>query len=276
MRLHRPVFIAQYLLGITLLTSSMIAHAETGMAESATLRITVTFNNVAYRPGLQTSWGFSCLVQGLDKTLLFDTGGDGGVLLANMSRLHIDPKSLDAVFISHMHGDHTGGLDLLLERNANVDVYLPASASTEFQQAVTARGARVHSIRTAGHLFDGAYSSGELGTAPKEQALVVETPKGLVIITGCAHPNIVNIVRAAKRQRNREVYLLMGGFHLLGKNREQLRKIISDLKQEGVVKVAPSHCTGDAAIAMFRREWGDNFIEGGLGALIKIPLAESP
>ena len=68
----------------------------------------------------------------------------------------------------------------------------------------------------------------------------------------------------------------MGGFHLLGKNREQLRKIISDLKQEGVVKVAPSHCTGDAAIAMFRREWGDNFIEGGLGALIKIPLAESP
>ena len=276
MTLYRPVFIAQYLLGITLLSISMIAHAETRMAQPATLNLTVTFNNVSYRPGLQTSWGFSCLVEGLDRTLLFDTGGDGNVLLANMDRLNIDPGSVNAVFISHMHGDHTGGLDRLLSRNADVDVYLPDSASTDFEQAVATRGARVHSIKTAGQLFSHAYSSGELGTAPKEQSLVVETPKGLVVITGCAHPNIVNIVRKVKRQRNKEVYLLMGGFHLLGMDREQLQGIVDDLKQEGVARVAPSHCTGDAAIAMFRQEWGKNFVEGGLGAVIKIPLKESP
>lgn len=276
MTLHRPVFIAQYLLGITLLSISMIAHAETRMTKPATLSLTVTFNNVGYHPGLETSWGFSCLVEGLDRTLLFDTGGDGNVLLANMERQSIDPGSFNAVFISHMHGDHTGGLDRLLSRNADVDVYLPASASTDFAQAVAARGARVHSIKTATRLFDDAYSSGELGTAPKEQSLVLDTPKGLVIITGCAHPNIVNIVRKVKRQRNKEVYLLMGGFHLLGMDREQLQGIVHDLKQEGVARIAPSHCTGDAAIAMFRQEWGENFVEGGLGAVIKIPLKQSP
>ena len=89
------------------------------------LRITVVFNNVPHLADLETGWGFSCLVEGLGKTILFDTGADGEVLLANMRRLELSPKTVETVVISHLHHDHTGGLDALLAANPDLEVWLP-------------------------------------------------------------------------------------------------------------------------------------------------------
>ena len=75
----------------------------------------------------------------------------------------------------------------------------------------------------------------------------------------------------AKAYLDNDIYLLMGGFHLASKSDAQVRKIINRLKALGVKKVAPSHCTGDNAIRMFREAWADDFIEGGLGAVIEVP-----
>ena len=130
-------------------------------------------------------------------------------------------------------------------------------------------GANFRQIKPTRLLYR-AHSSGELGDSIKEQALILETSSGLLIITGCAHPGIVNVVRKAKELFKVEVYLVMGGFHLAGMSNAGIRETIRMLKEIGVKKVAPSHCTGERAIAFFREAWGDDFLEGGVGAGIEL------
>jgi len=244
--------------------------AEPRMAP-ASPRITVVYNNVPHAPGLATAWGFAAVVATGDHTVLFDTGGDGPTLLANLRRLGIDPDSIDAVVLSHIHGDHTGGLDDFLARRPKVTVYLPQSFPAAFVRGVERRGARVETVSGPRRLFANLHSTGELGDGIREQALIVDTPAGLVVITGCAHPDIVRIARTAREYLGKDIQLLMGGFHLLSRSPGQNRATIGALRRLGIRQVAPSHCTGDEAIALFRKTWGRDFIEGGCGAVIDIP-----
>jgi 7,8-dihydropterin-6-yl-methyl-4-(beta-D-ribofuranosyl)aminobenzene 5'-phosphate synthase len=252
------------------MSQGSISAGGTEKAEQDRLRLYIVFNNVPYKAGLETSWGFSCLIEGLDKTILFDTGGNGDILLLNMQRLGLDPQAVDAVVLSHVHSDHTGGLNAFLARNHDVTVYMPESFPASFQQEVEHFGAMIETVSGPRPLMDSIYSTGEMGQAIKEQALIVETREGLIVMTGCAHPNVAEMAEQAKTYRGKNIYLLMGGFHLGSKSDAEIRAIIKQLKALGVKKVAPSHCTGDNAIRMFRDEWTDDFIEGGLGAVIKV------
>jgi 7,8-dihydropterin-6-yl-methyl-4-(beta-D-ribofuranosyl)aminobenzene 5'-phosphate synthase len=261
----------------TALLVGILAAAGNAASSSATtdgggsgLRISILFNNVPFAPGLETAWGFAAVIEGLEQTLLFDTGGDGELLLANMARMGIDPGEIDAVFLSHFHGDHTRGLHRFLQRNPKVTVFMPASFPSSFQASTRTSGARAVPIAASRELFARAYSSGPMGQAPEEQALILDTDQGLVIVTGCAHPGIVDVVRGAKRQRGKAIRLLVGGFHLLRQSERRIRETISELKALGVAQVAPSHCTGDRATALVRDAWGDDFLEGGCGAIIEI------
>ena len=92
--------------------------------DSNKVNITVIYDNNSFKDGLRTSWGFSCLITGIEKTILFDTGGDGPLLLENMTQLGIDPNSIELVVLSHEHWDHTGGMAKLLDKNHNMSVYL--------------------------------------------------------------------------------------------------------------------------------------------------------
>jgi len=235
------------------------------------LRVTVVYNNVPHAPGLATAWGFAAVIATGTDTVLFDTGGDGPTLLANLRRLGIKPVSIDAVVLSHIYGDHTGGLEDFLARRPDVTVYVPRSFPAAFRRAVARHGARVETVSGPQRLFANLYSTGERGDGTREQALIVDIPAGLVVVTGCAHPDIVAIARAAHTYLGKEIYLLTGGFHLLGRSRGQNRATIDALRKLGVRKVAPSHCTGDEAIAMFRAAWGEDFVEGGCGAVIDVP-----
>ncbi len=78
------------------------------------LAITVTYDNNPCKQGLETAWGFSATFTGAEKTILLDTGG-GRSLLDNMEKSAIEPDSIDVVVLSHIHGDHTGGLGSFLE-----------------------------------------------------------------------------------------------------------------------------------------------------------------
>lgn len=242
------------------------------MAEKPSLRLTVITNNIGYDALLTTSWGFSCLVEGTEKTVLFDTGSDGGILLENMRLLHKDPGLVDMVVLSHLHGDHTGGLAAILTRNPHVDVFVPASFPNSLRRTIADFGAHVHVIRDPIQLFDRCYSSGEMGQGIREQALLLRSGKGLVIITGCAHPGIVDVVKEARERFREDVYLVMGGFHLSGTGDSRIGEIADALMVMGVNKLAPSHCTGEKAMAMFRDAWGDHLLEGGVGAVIEVPL----
>jgi 7,8-dihydropterin-6-yl-methyl-4-(beta-D-ribofuranosyl)aminobenzene 5'-phosphate synthase len=172
--------------------------------------------------------------------------------------------------LSHIHGDHTGGLGAFLSRNPDVTVYVPESFPASFKREVGRLGAATETVSRPRQLMDRLYSTGEMGVTIREQALIVDTRNGLIVMTGCAHPNVADMAERAKTYLGKNIYLLMGGFHLGGSRDAEIQAIVARLKALGVEKVAPSHCTGDNAIRMLRDEWADNFIEGGLGAVIEV------
>jgi len=187
-----------------------------------------------------------------------------------MEKLGIKPEDTQVVFFSHIHGDHTGGLWNLLEKNSNVSVYVPASFPEDFKKKVRRTGAQLYSIDKETEILNDIYSTGEMGTSIFEQSLVINSKKGLIVITGCAHPGIVNIVKKAKETISRNVYFVMGGFHLLSYSTRDIKEIILDFKELGVQKVGPTHCSGSKAKKLFQEAFGDNFIQMGAGKVIEV------
>ncbi|HIE17317.1 MAG TPA: MBL fold metallo-hydrolase [Dehalococcoidia bacterium] len=232
--------------------------------------LTILYDNNRYDRRLTAAWGFACLVNLRHKVVLFDTGGDGAVLLHNMEKLKINPEEIGVVVLSHVHGDHVGGLARFLEWNSRVAVYMPASFPQQMKQAVIAAGANLEEVDEAQELFGGVFTTGELDGGIREQSLVLRTPKGLVVITGCAHPGIVKIAKKAKDIARGEVYLLVGGFHLAGASTSHVVRIVESLRQFGVVKVAPCHCSGAVARRLFEECFGDDYIDCGVGKRIVV------
>jgi len=233
--------------------------------------ITVVFDNYVTDNRLAPGWGFSCLIELPGKTLLFDTGGDSSILLNNISKLRIDPQKIDAVMLSHIHNDHTGGLAGFLEKNKTASVYFLRSFPDSFKDEVKSSGERVEEVSAAGELFPGVYTTGELGVKIKEQSLVVSTGEGLVVITGCAHPGIVEIIQKAKAiLPGEKICLVMGGFHLLDSSRNNIMSVIDSFRRLGVSKAAPSHCSGDETRSLFRERYGDSYINSGAGKKISL------
>jgi len=232
--------------------------------------ISVVYDNNKYNPGLKTAWGFSCLIKGTEKTILFDTGGNGKILLSNMSKLNINPQEVEVIVLSHIHGDHVGGLTSFLDQNPNVTVYLPHSFPDSFKDEVRRCAAKMISVGEPLKICQNVYSTGELGTRIKEESLLINTKKGLIIITGCAHPGIVDIVRRAREILKTSVYLVMGGFHLRGMSKRQIDEIVEGFEREGVKKVGPCHCSGSLARKLFKKAYGKDFIPVGVGKTIEI------
>jgi 7,8-dihydropterin-6-yl-methyl-4-(beta-D-ribofuranosyl)aminobenzene 5'-phosphate synthase len=223
---------------------------------------------------METAWGISVFTEGLQKSILFDTGGDGSILLANMKKLKINPSEIDLVVLSHIHYDHVGGLWAFLEKNSEVPVYLPSSFPDDFKNKVRNITGNLFAVKKPYKICENTWLTGELGTSIKEQSLVISTPKGIIVITGCAHPGIVNIVNFIKNHFKENIYLVLGGFHLSSYSTSEVEEIIRELKALKVQKIAPSHCTGEKAIELFREAWGKNFIELGCGAKIKISFGD--
>ena len=206
-------------------------------------------SNGVYKKGLVADWGFSCLVEAENiPRILFDTGANGSVLLSNMQKLGIDPASIDAVFISHPHFDHIGGLSDFLNVRSDIRVYVPVSLRG-------VRGAKeVISVSKAQEISEGVFSTGELEDI--EQSMAVKTDRGLVLIVGCSHPRMAHILKAASQFGN--IIGIIGGMH--GFSEFELFK---DLEL-----ICPAHCT--AHKAEIKSRYPQKCIEGGAGKVIEI------
>lgn len=214
------------------------------------VEIRVVYDNTSAQPGVQADWGFAAVVSAGGRRVLFDAGRRPDVFMENLKLLEVDPASLDCVVVSHKHGDHMGGLEPLRARNPRLPVYLPERPEP-FQVA------------------PGVWSTGLIEGQPSEQALAIETPAGLVLLTGCSHPGIVKMVQAAEGQRGvTSLRLLLGGFHMLNQDAAQISATITRLRELKVERILPTHCTGALATKMFREAFGAHFETAGAGKRI--------
>ena len=225
------------------------------MQTSNGVKITIIYDNTAFRKDLQADWGFSALVElaNLHESdheftrILFDTGANGKILLSNMEKLEIDPASIDEVFISHAHFDHTGGLSDFLNINKKAKIYIPPSFHG-------LKGREVITITEPTKIHENIFSTGELEGI--EQSMGVETNKGIVLIVGCSHPYMGHILDAAKKFG--KIYAVIGGMH--GFSEFELFK---DLE-----RICPTHCTQHKT--ELKKLYPEKYLEGGAGRIIKI------
>ena len=211
------------------------------------MRITITCDNTAM-DGFTADWGWSCLVETADTKILFDTGGNGRILLDNMKALGIKPESISDVVISHPDFDHIGGLSEFLNENSTAVVHVPVSF----------RGIRypntVHYYDKPAEIHRGVYLTGELGG--REQSMAVETEKGLVLIVGCGHPGLENIMNAVSRFGN--IHGVIGGLHGFDD--------FGILDTAGII--CPAHCTKHSE--QIKHLYSDRCVDGGVGRVIEI------
>ena len=178
--------------------------------------------------GLRSGWGFSCLI---NDHLLFDTGASAETLLFNMQKLDVNLDKIDKIVLSHNHGDHVGGIGIITKLT-RTQVFVPSSFSMQFKIDLKSFP-HVDVIEVDGmtQIQDRIYTTGELGRGIKEQSLVVQTDKGIIVVTGCSHPGLGKIIEVASELG--EIYGVIGGFHGFSH-----LEILSNCKL-----IAPCHCT---------------------------------
>ena len=263
------VFAALLLLPALSVCGATVASAE-GPA-GGTLRFTVLYDNYVFLDGTRADWGFACLIEGAEKTILFDTGTKPEVLLHNAQALKVDLKKIELIVLSHEHGDHTGGLQAVLAEKPKATVYFPASFPAEFGRKAREAGAETRAVDKPIEICRNVHLTGEMGDRIKEMSLVLDTPEGLVVVTGCSHPGIVDILKRAKEIRNKPIRLAFGGFHLGNTPDAEVQKIIAAFQDLEVERCGATHCTGDRPIALFKAAFGDRYVPIGTGRVIEVP-----
>jgi 7,8-dihydropterin-6-yl-methyl-4-(beta-D-ribofuranosyl)aminobenzene 5'-phosphate synthase len=261
------------------------------------------FGNVE---NLKKDWGFSVLIEYSGKKFLFDTGNNARTFAQNVRAMHVDLKDLDFVVISHRHGDHTSGLDYLLKVNPKVKIYAPAESFGVFGSMLPKGFYKsVDTLPNSMRYFNGAepeaFPSGSpwpeanfvlvdstveiapgislvptvsnvVGTLElRELTLAINTPHGLVLVVGCSHPGVEEILRAASGL-NSHIHMLLGGLHLVKAPDAEIERLASALHDQWKIdRIAPGHCTGEPAFAKLKQVFGDSYVYAGLGSRVDIP-----
>ena len=235
------------------------------------VKLTVIYDNNSLSDGLRTDWGFACLIEAGKTKILFDTGDNGKILLDNMEKLEINPQNIDILFLSHQDHDHTGGMTDFLKVNPGVKVYYPHSFPSALTDLIERSGAVSVPVSELVEILPDIYSLGEIAGKIPEQSLAVRSSEGLILVTGCAHPGIVNILEKMKSNFPDElICLIAGGFHLHRFDEEEIKNVVQKIVDMDVLSVAPTHCSGDPARNIFREIFGSDYIETGTGKIIEI------
>jgi len=240
---------------------------------------------------------------------LFDTGLTG-LFLQNFRPLNVDEKEINKIIISHGHDDHAGGLMKLLKsipqkpeifvgegffnrkykllENKELESkscgFSPSDLNGYVLKTVTQP---VFQLSKSVYLFAHFKKTNDFEIIPakylverenklqldsfrEEVAIGIETKTGLVVIVGCSHIGVVNILESIKKNSNFKIRGVIGGTHLINCSKERLKKTSDYLKGLNLEFLAVSHCTGDENIEFLKKEFGDRFILNNSGNTILI------
>ena len=269
-------------------------------------RITILYDSFGHDPKLTLDWGYAALVEYGGKRILFDTGNNAAIFEHNVKALGVDLRSIDFVVISHRHADHTSGLNYLLKVNPKVKVYVPDEPWGLFARGVPNDfyrkdpdlpaemryyNGKPPEILDAGtpwpngnfapiskltEVAPGAFILPGVSTTPgtlelHELSLALRGPNGVVLIVGCSHPGVDNIVKQAQAVDPR-VNILFGGFHHIKAEDDEVARLATALHDElKVQRVAPGHCTGEPEFKALKKSYGDQYVYAGLGSVVELP-----
>jgi 7,8-dihydropterin-6-yl-methyl-4-(beta-D-ribofuranosyl)aminobenzene 5'-phosphate synthase len=108
-------------------------------------------------------------------------------------------------------------------------------------------------------------------TFADDQSLIFDTEKGLVLVLGCAHSGMINIIdHVINKMRKERFHAILGGTHLDFLTPEQLEASIGSLKRMEVEKIGVSHCTGMKAASRLYQEFGERFFHGSVGSVLEV------
>lgn len=243
-------------------------NAESGITNPVT--VTVIYDNYVHIKGMTADWGYSIVIEGLDSTIIFDTGAKPALFKSNFEKAGLDASAIDLLVISHEHYDHVGGIPAFVAMKTGINIIIPHSFPAGLKKKLVSYGLKPLLVDDAAMICNHLYSSGEFDFPLAEQALVLDTKDGLVVMTGCSHPGIVEMLREIKKTFNKEIRMVFGGFHLMNKSDSEMASIIGEMKSIGVVKCGATHCTGDKQIKLIREAFGENYFELGVGNKIVI------
>ena len=248
------------------------------MKESSSLRVTTLVDNDIWKKGLRSSWGLSLYVETVTRekrhTILMDTSGSFEALFENASRLGVNLSSIEAIFISHWHGDHYGSLSHVLPLSQRpIPVYVPSVSPYGIRTIREAQGIPLVCSRPT-EFMEGMMSTGEMWGGVSEHSLLINLrERGLVVLTGCSHPGIMNIIKRAQRVSGVDkICAAIGGFHI--SNINEGVELAEFLRRSGVKLVSPCHCTHSRARIGIIKIMKEGYIRNGSGKRISIGCSE--
>lgn len=238
--------------------------------EIMTVKITVLYDNRCDNCHLQEGWGFSALIEYNGSKILFDTGGDVSAFSSNFEKMKLSYNEVSHLLFSHRHWDHIAGFKEIVKKvDKETALYVPKTFPWWLLKRAGSHLKKIKVVRSFEEIAPNIYSLVlKGGFWLYEQALILKTPKGLGIITGCAHPGIVQILKAAQDYLHSDIYFVMGGFHQFSKPAKQSAEIVKQFQVLNVQKVAPCHCSGDHLIRQFQEAFGSNFSKIGTGTIL--------
>ena len=232
--------------------------------------ITCLFDNRSMNPKLQEGWGLSLFIECDDKKILFDTGGCEEAFFFNIEKLSLRLDAVTHVILSHRHWDHIAGLEKVLSQlKPATKVFLPKlffghflKRKYPFLQFTTVSSFLEIDTQISSLVLHGSFYF-------YEQVLILSTQRGLVLITGCAHPGIITIIKRTKAHfPTQPIHCIIGGLHLYSVSPYLSKEIVQAFQSHGVEKVAPCHCSGDHTIRQFQEAYGKDFLSVATGSVI--------